>query len=236
MDLGLLEYGDAGWGDEMLAGAIMTMAVAFCSYLLGIVFGTIAASMKLSRSFFLNFIADCYTTIIRGIPELLVIYLVFFGGGAVLRAVAKGIFGYGEYIDLPIFVTGMLCIGISSGAYSTEVIRGAVLAVPVGQIEAARAVGMSKALRFWRILVPQVARYALPGLGNVWQLTLKETSLISVIGLAEIMRHSYIAMGSTKEPFTFFLTAFFLYLGIASISNRGFLRAENWSNRGVRAT
>jgi len=236
VDLSLLVYGDTGWGDEMLMGALMTIAVAFCSYLLGIVFGTVAASMKLSKNFFLNFLADCYTTIIRGIPELLVIYLVFFGGGTVLRAVAKGVFGYGEFIDLPIFITGMLCIGISSGAYSTEVIRGAVLAVPIGQIEAARAVGMSKWLRFWRILVPQVARYALPGLGNVWQLTLKETSLISVIGLADIMRHSYIAMGSTKEPFTFFLTAFFLYLGLASISNRGFLRAEIWSNRGVRVT
>jgi len=236
VDLSLLVYGDAGWGDEMLMGALMTIAVATCSYLLGIVFGSVFATMKLSHYYILRLIADAYTTIIRGIPELLVIYLVFFGGGAVLRSIAKGVFGYGEYIDLPIFVTGVLCIGISSGAYSTEVIRGAVQAVPVGQIEAARAVGMSKWLRFWRILVPQVARYALPGLGNVWQLTLKETSLISVIGLADIMRHSYIAMGSTKEPFTFFLTAFFLYLGLASISNRGFLRAESWSNRGVRVT
>jgi len=219
----------------MLFGALMTIAVASCSYLLGIVFGTAFAAMKLSKNFILNFIADLYTTIIRGIPELLVIYLVFFGGGAVLRTIAKGVFGYGEYIDFPIFVTGMLCIGISSGAYSTEVIRGAVLAVPKGQIEAARAVGMSRRLRFWRILVPQVARYALPGLGNVWQLTLKETSLISVIGLVEIMRQATIASGSTKEPFTFYLAAFFLYLALTSISNRGFVRAETWANRGVRA-
>ena len=234
MDLTLLGWGDLGWGDEMFYGALMTLAVAACSYVLGIVFGTGFAAMKLSRFWLAHLIADIYTTVIRGIPELLIIYLVFFGGGAVLRAVARGIFGYGEFIDLPIFVTGMLCIGVCAGAYSTEVIRGAVLAVPTGQIEAARAVGMSKQLRFWRILVPQVARYALPGLGNVWQLTLKETSLISVIGLVEIMRQATVGAGSTKEPFTFYITAFVLYLGLASISNRGFLHAETWANRGVK--
>jgi len=234
VDLTLLVWGDAGWGDEMFFGALMTLAVAASSYALGIVISAGGAAMKLSNWVALRFLADAYTTIIRGIPELLVIYLVFFGGGAVLRAVAKGLFGYGEFIDLPIFVTGMICIGLSAGAYATEVIRGAVLAVPVGQIEAARAVGMSRALRFWRVLVPQVARYALPGLGNVWQLTLKETLLISVIGLVEIMRQAAVGAGSTKEPFTFYITAFILYLGLASISNRGFLRAESWANRGVR--
>jgi octopine/nopaline transport system permease protein len=236
VDLSLLGWGDLGWGDEMIYGALMTLAVATCSYALGIVFGAIAAAMKLSDWVAARLLAETYTTVIRGLPELLIIYLVFFGGGAVLRTVAKGLFGYGAFIDLPIFVTGMICIGLSAGAYSTEVIRGAVLAVPVGQIEAARAVGMSRALRFRRVLVPQVARYALPGLGNVWQLTLKETSLISVIGLVEIMRQAAVGAGSTKEPFTFYVTAFVLYLGLASISNRGFLRAEAWANRGVRVS
>ena len=128
----------------------------------------------------------------------------------------------------------MVCIGVSAGAYATEVIRGAVLAVPVGQIEAAKAIGMSTSQRFWRILVPLAGRLALPGLGNVWQITLKETSLISVIGLVEIMRQASIASGSTKEPFTFYLVAAALYLGLTSISNRGFLRAETWASRGVR--
>lgn len=234
MDLTLLAWGDLGWGDEMVFGAMMTLAVASAAYALGIVIGSGLAAMKLSRFRLVRLLADVYTTVIRGIPELLVIYLVFFGGGAVLRAVAKGLFGYGEFIDLPIFLTGTICIGLSAGAYAAEVIRGGVLAVPVGQIEAARAVGMNRWLRFRRILVPQVARFALPGLGNVWQLTLKETSLISVIGLVEIMRQAAVGAGSTKEPFTFYITAFVLYLGLASISNRGFLRAESWANRGVR--
>ena len=234
MDFTLLAWGDGGWSDEMLRGALMTMAVAACAYGLGILIGALFAAMKLSRFWILRTLADVYTTIVRGIPELLIIYLVFFGGGALLRSVASGIFGYDGYIDPPLFVTGMVCIGVSAGAYNTEVIRGAVLAVPAGQIEAAKAVGMSVWQRFWRILLPQVARYALPGLGNVWQLTLKETSLISVIGLVEIMRQAAVASGSTKQPFTFYLVAGLLYLGLTSISNRGFLRAEVWANRGVR--
>ncbi|HRY26403.1 MAG: ABC transporter permease [Geminicoccaceae bacterium] len=234
MDLTLLAWGDAGWGDQMALGALVTLAVAICAYALGIVVGAGLAAMKLSGLPPLRWIAQAYTTVIRGIPELLVIYLVFFGGGAALRAIASGMFGYEGYVDLPIFLTGTICIGASAGAYSAEVIRGAVLVVPKGQIEAAIAVGMTRRQRFWRVLVPQVARYALPGLGNIWQFTLKDTSLISVIGLVEIMRQAAIAAGSTKEPFTFYVVAALLYLGLTSLSNRGFLRAESWANRGVR--
>ena len=234
MNISLLTWGPDGWLDQMAMGALMTIAVALAAYALGIVIGSGLAAMKLSRSLILKGIAEVYTTVIRGIPELLVIYLVFFGGGAALRAIASGMFGYEGYIDPPLFVTGMVCIGVSAGAYSAEVIRGAVQAIPKGQIEAAIAVGMSKAQRFWRILVPQVARFALPGLGNVWQFTLKDTSLISVIGLVEIMRQAAIAAGSTREPFTFYLVAAILYLGLTSFSNRGFNWAETWANKGVR--
>ncbi|MEQ9198793.1 MAG: ABC transporter permease subunit, partial [Rhodospirillales bacterium] len=184
MDFSLLVYGDSGWGDEMLVGGLMTIAIATCSFLLGIVFAVIAAAAKLSQNIAFRGLATVYTTVIRGIPELLIIYLVFFGAGQLMRNVAV-LFGYTDYFDLPVFVTGMICIGASSGAYSTEVIRGAVLAIPKGQLEAGKAIGMNKWLMFWRILVPQAARFALPGLGNIWQVTLKETALISVIGLAD---------------------------------------------------
>ena len=236
MDFSLLGWGDAGWGDEMLRGALMTIAVAVCAYALGIVIGSGLAACKLSEWWALRLLAEIYTTVIRGIPELLVIYLVFFGGGALLRTITSGVFGYDGYIDPPLFITGMVCIGVSAGAYNAEVIRGAVLAVPKGQLEAAKAVGMSTRQRFWRVLLPQVARYALPGLGNVWQLTLKDTSLISVIGLVEIMRQAAVASGSTKQPFTFYLVAAMLYLGLTSMSNRGFIRLELWANRGVRTS
>ena len=233
MDFSLLVYGDTGWGDEMLVGGVMTIAIATCSFLLGIIFAVIAASAKLSQNIAFRGLAAIYTTVIRGIPELLIIYLVFFGAGQLMRNVAT-LFGYTEYFDLPIFVTGMICIGASSGAYSTEVIRGAVLAIPKGQLEAGKAIGMDKWLMFWRILVPQAARFALPGLGNIWQVTLKETALISVIGLADVMRKASEASGSTKEPFTFYFTALVIFYVITKVSGRGFIFAEAQANKGVR--
>lgn len=234
MDFSLLSFGVEGWGDEMLKGALMTLLVSVSAYLLCIVLGTISTFLKLSGSLFFRMTADAYTTLVRGIPELLIIYLVFFGGGLFLSKVNSILFGGKGFVDLPVFMTGMICIGFSSGAYSSEVIRGAVLAVPKGQLEAGRAVGMTPFTLFRRILVPQAARIALPGMGNVWQLTLKHTALISVIGFVEIMRQSAIASGSTREPFTFYTTAGLLYLGLTSISNRGFARAERWAAKGVR--
>ncbi len=234
MDFSLLGWGNAGWGDEFFHGMLMTLAVATSAFSLSLIFGSVFAAAKLSRFRLLRFVGGLYTTLIRGIPELLVIYLVFFGGGTVLQYIANHLFGFEGYIDLPVFAVGVLCIGVSAGAYSTEVIRGAVLAVNVGEIEAARAIGMNAVLRFRRILVPQVARFALPALGNVWQFSLKDTALISIVSLVEIMRTAALGAASTKEPFTFYVTAFLLFLFLASISNRVFRMAENWAGRGIR--
>ena len=234
MDLTILSWGDSGWGDEFFYATLITISVATCSFAFGIVLATGAATMKLSNYRVLRMLANAYTTVVRGIPELLIIYLIFYGGNSILMSIAKDVFNYHQYIELPIFMMGVLCIGLSSGAYSTEVIRGAVLAVPIGTIEAAKAIGMNTSTRFRRILLPQVARFALPGLGNVWQLTLKETSLISVIGLAEIVRIAQIGAGSEKEPFTFFLAGLILFLILASLSDRGYISLERWANRGVR--
>lgn len=231
--MGLLSWGDKGWGDELALATAMTLAVASCAFLLGLVFGSLGATAKLSRIRPLVLAADGYTTLLRGIPELLVIYLLFFGGGGALRYVVK-MFGYDGYVELNAFATGVIAIGIVNGAYSTEAIRGAVLAVPKGQIEAAKAYGMSSWTMFRRILAPQVLRYALPSLGNVWQLCLKETALISVTGLVEIMRQSTIGAGSTKQPFTFYACAAVLYLTLTTLSSLSFARAERWADRGVR--
>ena len=230
----LLSFGDSGWGDEMARGALMTLAVALAAFALGIVIGCGGAALKLSRFLALRVIGDAYTTIVRGIPDLLIIYLLFFGGNQAAGWFASKVFRYEGYVELNAFTIGMIAIGVVSGAYSTEVIRGAVLTVPKGQIEAAKAVGMSTWLRFRRVLGPQVMRFALPGLGNVWQLTLKDTSLISIVGLVEIMRQASVASGSTREPFTFYFVALLLYLMLTAVSNYGFGHAELWANRGVR--
>ena len=233
MDLELLVLGDNGWGDEMLRAALVTLMVSLSAMGIGLfisIFGTLS---KLSNKIYVRVLADVYTTIIRGIPELLVIYLLFFGGSNAIMSLAK-LFGYYGYIELDAFVIGAVAVGAISGAYSTEVMRGAFLAIPRGQIDAAKSVGMNKFLIFTRILIPQVLRYALPGLGNVWQLTLKDTALIMVTGLVEIMRQAHVAAGSTYSPFTFYITAALLYLILTTASNRVFNSAENWANKGVR--
>ena len=152
--LELLSFGDQGWGDEMLRGALMTLAVSLSSMALGLVFGTLGAAAKLSGVAPARWLAEGYTTIVRGIPELLVIYLLFFGGSGAVMFVAR-IFGYGGYIELNAFTIGTFAVGVVSGAYSTEVIRGAVLSVPAGQIEAAQAIGMRRSLLFRRIMLPR---------------------------------------------------------------------------------
>ncbi len=230
----LLSFGDRGWGDELARATAMTVAVASGAFLLGLVFGALGSFAKLSGNRVVAAIADAYTTVIRGIPELLVIYLLFFGGSGALMFFAR-IFGHTGYVEINAFATGVCAIAIVNGAYSLEVIRGAVLAVPRGQIEAAKAFGMSPWTLLRRVLAPQVLRFALPGLGNVWQLALKETALISVTGLVEIMRQATVGAGSTKQPFTFYAVACVLYLLLTTVSGHGFARAERWANRGVRS-
>ena len=224
-------FGSSGWGDEMLMGALMTVLVSASSLILGIVIGIIFAACKLSNFFVLRVIANIYTTIIRGIPELLVIYLLFFGGSGAVMYLAK-IFGYNGYIELNAFTIGTIAVGAISGAYSTEVIRGAVNSVQKGQFEAGKTLGLNGYGLYGKIIFPQVARIALPGIGNVWQVTLKDTALISVTGLVEIMRQSRIAAGSTHEPFIFYTAAIILYLLITRFSNILFDKAENNYSKG----
>jgi octopine/nopaline transport system permease protein len=231
--LELVGFGPNGWGWALLRATGMTLAVAFCGFLIGAVIGACGAWAKLSQSIVARGAADAYTTILRGIPDLLVIYLFYFGGSAALGAI-YGLFGGDGFVGVPAFATGAVAIGIVSGAYQTEVFRGAYQSLSRGELEAARSVGMHRWLMFRRIVAPQVLRYAIPGLGNVWQLILKESALISVTGLVELLRQSHIAAGSTRRPFDFYLTAAALYLVITWASTIFFQKAENRSMRGVR--
>ena len=227
----LMGFGPNGWGGAMLAAAGVTVAVALCAFLIGALVGALGAWAKLSGGTAARLAADAYTTVLRGIPDLLVLYLFYFGGSAALERVA-GWLGADGAPAIPAFATGALAVGLVSGAYQTEVFRGAYLALSRGEIEAARSVGMHGWLLFRRILAPQVARFALPGLGNVWQLVLKEAALISVTGLVELLRQSAIGAGSTRQPFAFYATAAALYLAITTVSAWGFGRAEAHAARG----
>ena len=227
----LLAFGDTGWGDELFYATLMTIAVSITAMLIGFLFALIFTPLKLSKNKFLNFIANSNTTIIRGVPELLVIYLFFFGGTGAVMFVAS-IFGYNEYIEINAFVTGAVAIGIISGAYSTEVFRGAIQSIDKGQFEAANVLGLNKFGKFFKIILPQTLRLAIPNLSNVWQITLKDTSLISVTGLVEIMRQSYVAAGSTRDPLFFYSFAAVLYLLLTFVSMKLINRLEVKYSRG----
>ena len=227
----LLSFGKTGWGDELLIATMMTIAVSITAMIIGFLFALIFTPLKLSKSKFLNLIGNSYTTVIRGVPELLVIYLFFFGGSGAVMYVAS-IFGYNDYIEINAFITGSFAIGIISGAYSTEVFRGAIQSIDKGQFEASKVLGLKKPVHFFKVIMPQMLRLAIPNLSNVWQITLKDTSLISVTGLVEIMRQSYIAAGSTRDPLFFYSFAAVLYLLLTYLSMKLINKLEIRYSRG----
>ena len=227
----LLYFGNNGWGDELFIATLMTIAVSITAMFIGFLFALIFTPLKLSKYKILNLIGNFYTTVIRGVPELLVIYLFFFGGSGAIMYVAS-IFGYFEYIEINAFITGSFAIGIISGAYSTEVFRGAIQSIDKGQFEASKVLGFNKYIHFFKVIMPQMLRLALPNLSNVWQITLKDTSLISVTGLVEIMRQSYIAAGSTRDPLFFYSFAAVLYLSLTFLSMKLINRLEIKYSRG----
>ena len=229
--MGLLAFGDNGWGDELFFATLMTLAVAITAMFIGFIFSLIFTPLKITNNKILNFIGNFYTTVIRGVPELLVIYLFFFGGSAAVMFVAK-IFGYDGYIEINAFITGAFSIGIISGAYSTEVFRGAIQSIDKGQFEACKVLGLNKYIYSFKIVIPLMLRLAIPNLNNVWQITLKDTSLISVTGLVEIMRQSYIAAGSTRDPLFFYSFAAVLYLFLTFLSMKLFNKLERHYSRG----
>ncbi len=231
--LALVGFGETGWGALLLTAAAMTLGVSVCGFLTGMVLGSVITFMQLSRYMVLRWLADGYTTVLRGVPDLLVVYLFYFGGSAFLGYLG-GFFGYQGFIGMPAFLTGTLALGVVSAAYQSEVFRGAFNSVARGELEAASAVGMRPWPKFRRIIAPLVLRYAIPGLGNTWQLVLKESALISVTGLVELLRQSQIAAGSTRRPFEFYLTAVVLYLVITWASSIVFRRLETRTLRGTR--
>ncbi len=223
-----------GFGPMLLTGAWMTVQVALVSALFGVLIGISVALMKLSTSRVARLLGEIYTTIVRGVPILVLILLFYFGAISGVNAVARAL-GHTTFIDLSAFVAGTAALSLAFGAYATEVFRGAFQAIPRGEIEAARALGMSRFTTFRRVSLPQVWRLALPGLGNIFLVILKETALVSVIGLEELMRKTEFAVGFTKKPFTFFLFAAFLYLAMTIVTMVVVARLEKRANRGFRA-
>ena len=222
-----------GYGWMLWRGLGLTILVGLGAMGLAVALGLLGAWGKLSRFRAARWLAGTYTTVIRGVPELILILLVYYGVPTLIQDLAASA-GRDLRVDLNPFVAGIATIGLIYGAFATEVLRGAFQAVPRGQIEAAQAFGMSRALMLRRIVLPQMWRFALPGLGNVWMVLIKATALISVIQLEELMRSADIAARATRLPFTFFFAASLFYLGITIVSMLIQGRIESWSYRGAR--
>jgi polar amino acid transport system permease protein len=231
--LELLSFGDKGWGDEFLAGAWMTIQISVCGYAIGLVLGLCGAWAKLSGNKTSFWISEGYTTIVRAVPELLLIILLYYTGTTALRNLLVAI-GFGEDVQVNAFAAAAGTLGFVQGAYTTEVFRGAMLSVPKGQLEAAKAYGMSGALRFRRIMFPLMFRYALPGLSNLWVSILKDSSLISVVGFSELLFSGKTAAASTKDYFFFYLATAAMFLLLTVMSNVGIHFVERRLMRGVR--
>ena len=217
----------------ILQGTWWTIAVALCSIVLAVVLGLLGAWGKLADSKVSNVCAGAYTTLIRGIPDLVLMLLLFYGGQQLLNDLGDST-GWWDYLEINQFTAGVFTIGFIYGAYMTETFRGAYLAIPRGQIEAGIASGMSGQLVFGRIIWPQLVRYALPSFGNTWLVLLKTTALVSVLGLHELVWESFTAGRSTRQLFTFFFVTLMIYLVLTAVSDVGLRWLDRKYSVGVR--
>jgi len=227
----LLALGPEGWGDEILSGVWVTVSLALSTLPFGLALGFLIALGQNSGEASLRAAANVYTTIFRGLPELLTLFLVFYGLPLLLNEI-HGLFSDDPGIEINSFVAGMIALGAVFSAYASEVFLSAFRGIPAGQYEASRALGLRTFATLRLVIVPQLIRLALPSLSNLWMILLKETALISVIGLPDILRQAGIAARVSKEPFLFFGVACLLFLALAIISSVVLVRIERWARRG----
>ncbi|NIZ14063.1 ABC transporter permease subunit [Phaeobacter sp. HF9A] len=221
-----------GYGWLLVDGLKMTLFVAIASMLGTLVLGLIAALGKIFASKWVRYLIEAYTTVVRGVPELVLLLLIYYGIPTLLQD-SIGAMGYDVTIPINPFVAGIGTLTLIYAAFACEVYRAAYLAVPLGQHDAAQSLGLPPKIAFRKVILPQMMRYALPGIGNIWMVLIKATALISIIQLPELMRNADIAARSTRQPFTFFFMACLLYLVITLVSMFLQARAERWAKRGI---
>ncbi|WP_152205239.1 ABC transporter permease [Marinobacter changyiensis] len=225
-----------GYGPALIEGAFVTIELAFLSLALALFLGLIGAASKLSQNRVLRGGATVYTTLIRGVPDLVMMLLFYYGGQVAVNNLSDFIYdtyGVDFFFQFDPFIAGVLTIGLIFGAYMTETFRGAFLAVDEGQIEAAKAYGFTRWHTFRRIMIPQMMRHALPGLGNNWQVLLKTTALVSIIGLTDMVRVAEQAAKAERSPFLFFIPVALVYLLITAGSELFIKWLNKRANAGV---
>ena len=228
--LHLLAWGAGGWGDELARGLYVTVTLALCTLPFGLALGFAVALARRSASWWLQDFSSVFTTVFRGLPELLTLFLIFYGGQMLLQGAVTA-FG-GGYIEVSPFLAGVIALGLVFAAFASEVFLSAFRGIPKGQWEGAAALGLNRFATMRLVIAPQLLHFALPGLANLWLILLKDTSLVSVIAVNDLMRQTRVAAGSEREPFFFYSVALAIYLVLSLVSSAGIMRIERWSERG----
>lgn len=229
----LLSFGPDGWGDELLAGLLVTIELAVATVPFGMVLGFLVALAKISSNRLLNALGETYTTVFRGLPELLMLFIIYYGGQMLLQ---KFVALFSDTaVEVNSFVAGMIALGMVFAAYVSESFVGAFRAIGRGQFEAGDALGLRRLITWRLVILPQLVRLALPAIANQWLVLLKETSLVSVIALPDLLRQTNIAVGVTKQPFFFFAVACLIYLVLSIVSSIGIAAIERRLGRGFGA-
>lgn len=200
----------SGFASQFAGAFVITVGLALVSGAFGTCFGLLLAIAKATRTSRIVGLITAYTTIVRGVPELVIILLIYFGGTALASAIA------GRYVEVNAFTAGIIALTVVFSGYATEVFRGAIAAIPAGQAEAAKSLGLNAWQRWLLVIAPQMWRLALPAYGNLWISLFKDTALVSIIGLTDVMRVAYVGAGSMRAPLTFYLAASALYLSLTT--------------------
>ena len=226
----LLALSPPGWGGNLLRGLAHSLQIAFGAFGFGLLIGLFGAYGKLHGGPVLRDLLAVYTTVVRAVPELVLILILYFVGTDLINQAAAAL-GYGR-VEISGVAAGIWVLGVVQGAYATEVLRGAIQAVPPGQMEAGRAFGMSPFMVARRVTIPAMTAFAIPGLANLWLIATKDTALLAIVGFSELTLETRQAASSTRAYFTFYLSAGVLYLMVTLLSGVFFKRIEKWARRG----
>ena len=226
----LLNFDDTGYGDELLAGVFITIRLALLSFLLALILGVVLGFVALAKNRLLQAFWRTYASVFMGVPSILIVFFLYFNAPGLLKS------AFNLRVDVTPFVAGVSALAIVYAAYIGEAVRGAVLNIPRGQWDAAHALGLRNLSMWWLVILPQIWRIALPGVTNIWMTTLKDTALVSLVGLTDLVRMADIAAAATQEPFLFYVVAGLVFVMVSGLTMAGSVRLERWAFRGQQKT